>query len=84
VLVAETETGAMVGVAELSVRDDIPSLEGKRTGYVEGLYVTPEYRHTGLAQKMLQASRTWAREQNCVAFGSDRAERIIIDNSFTA
>lgn len=44
VLVAEDDVGLIVGFAEFSIRTDIPSLEGRRTGYVEGLYVMPEFR----------------------------------------
>jgi aminoglycoside 6'-N-acetyltransferase I len=81
-LVAESRSGAIVGFVELSIRNDLPGLHGRRTGYVEGLYVSPEVRSTGVAQKLLQASRSWAREQRCVAFASDRAGRIIVDRSF--
>ncbi len=45
-LVAENQCGAIVGFAELSIRDDLPGLEGKRTGYLEGLYVLPEIRQS--------------------------------------
>jgi aminoglycoside 6'-N-acetyltransferase I len=82
-LVAENKCGAIVAFAELSIRDDLPGLEGKRTGYVEGLYVLPEIRQTGVARKLLRASRSWAREQSCVAFASDRADRIVVDESFS-
>jgi len=81
-LVAEDRSGAIVGFAELSARDDVPGLEGTKTGYVEGLYVVPEARFRGVAWKLLQASRNWAHEQGCVAFASDRAERIVVDRSF--
>jgi aminoglycoside 6'-N-acetyltransferase I len=81
-LMAECRTGEIVGFAELSIRDDIPDLQGRRTGYVEGLYVLPELRHCGIAEKLLRASRAWAREQKCVAFASDRADRIIVDRTF--
>lgn len=82
VLVAESPPGAIVGFAELSIRDDLPGLEGKRVGYMEGLYLRPEVRHRGIALKLLQASRTWARQHKCTAFASDRADRIIIDKRY--
>jgi aminoglycoside 6'-N-acetyltransferase I len=82
VLMAETQSGAIVGFAELSIRRDVPGLRGSRTGYVEGLYVSPEFRHRGVAEKLLHASRAWAREQECVAFASDRADRIVVDKTF--
>jgi len=82
VLVAEGAAGALVGFAELSIREDVPGLEGKRAGYVEGLYVRPEVRRRGIARILLQASRKWARAQDCAAFASDRAGRIVEDKSF--
>ena len=83
VLMAQNGGGVIVGFAELSIRDDVPALHGIRTGYVEGLYVLPEARCRGVARKLLQASRSWAHERGCVAFASDRADRIIVDRSFT-
>lgn len=82
VMVAETLSGIVVGVVEFSVRTDIIGLEGKRAGYVEGLQVNPDARHQGIARKLMRASRDWARRQNCEAFASDRAERVVIDRSF--
>ena len=82
VMVAENADGAFVGFVELSIRTDVPGLEGKRAGYVEGLYVPPELRYRGIARTLLQASRTWARQQECEGFASDRADRIVIDQSF--
>ena len=82
VIVAENAEGVLVGFVELSIRIDVPGLLRRRAGYVEGLYVSPEVRHRGIARTLLQASRTWARQQKCDAFVSDRAGRIIVDRSF--
>jgi aminoglycoside 6'-N-acetyltransferase I len=82
VLVVERSEGEIIAFAELSVRMDLPSLEGERVGYVEGLYVIPRERNHGVARALLQASRKWAREQNCTACASDRAERVIIDSGY--
>lgn len=82
VMVAETPARDIVGFAELSIRSDIPALEGKRVGYVEGLYVRPDVRHRGIAKRLLEAARVWAAHQQCTDFASDRAGRIVIDRSF--
>jgi len=81
VLVA-LEGSTLVAFAELSIRDDIPGLTGKRVGYAEGLYVMPTFRTRGIARTLLVAAKSWARENNCEAFASDRAERIIVDPRF--
>jgi aminoglycoside 6'-N-acetyltransferase I len=82
VLLAETPAKAVLGFAELSIRTDIPGFEGKRVGYVEGLFVTPAVRHQGIAHQLLRASQAWARDQQCAAFASDRAGRLVLDASF--
>ena len=69
---------------ELSIRYDLLGLEGIRTGYVEGLYVVPEVRHTGLARRFLGAARNWAQDHGCRAFASDRADRVIVDRRFVS
>ena len=82
-LVAENPDRGIVGFVELSIRTDLAGFEGKRVGYVEGLYVLPEGRGCGIVRRLLRASRSWARQQKCDAFASDRADRIIVDRSFS-
>ncbi len=83
VLIAEDEHHTVIAFAELSIRTDLPGLEGQRAGYVEGLYIRPEVRGSNVAWRLLHESRRWARQQGCTIFASDRAERIIIDRSFS-
>jgi aminoglycoside 6'-N-acetyltransferase I len=81
VLVAE-EDGVLIGVAELSLRRDVAVLEGKLTGYVEGLFVRPAFRGRDVGLRSLRASQEWARGRGCVAFASDRADRVVVDRDF--
>ena len=80
--IAESADGRLIGVAELSIRTDLPSRLGQRVGYVEGLFVVPEARGQGIARALLQASREWARQQGCTGFASDRAGRTVIDRTY--
>lgn len=82
VLVAQNLAGVIVGFVELSIRVNVADLASKRVGYVEGLYVSPNFRHNGIGRKLLQASRIWTRRQKCTAFASDRADRLVIDWTF--
>ena len=82
VFVALSSDGHYVGLLELSIREDVPTLEGKRTGYIEGLYVIPEMRSRGVAFGLLERARRWARSLDCSAFASDRADRFVIDRRF--
>ena len=81
VFVAEAAS-KIVGVAELAIRSELPGIASERIGYVEGLYVKPQYRGMGVARTLLMASRAWAQDQRCTAFASDRAGRVVIDTSF--
>lgn len=77
------QTGpTMVAVMELSIRVDLKELSGKRVGYVEGLYVVPASRGSGIVRSLLRAARNWAQKAGCDSFASDRAERIIVDPTF--
>ena len=82
VLVVEDESGALIAVAELSIRYDVAGLLRKKTGYVEGLCVKPNWRSRGIARELLRASKRWARKNKCEAFASDRAGRVVIDKRF--
>jgi aminoglycoside 6'-N-acetyltransferase I len=79
VLVAITPDGTWLGFSEISIRTDLTETAHKKTGYIEGLYVIPEARFRGVGRALTQASCTWAREQHCTAFASDRAGRIVVD-----
>ena len=72
----------LIAFAELSTRDDIKELAGKKLGYIEALYVVPSFRHRGVARQLLSAARRWARQNRLEAFASDRAGRIIVDPHF--
>jgi aminoglycoside 6'-N-acetyltransferase I len=82
VFVVASASHQLVGLLELSIRQDVPGLEGKAAGYIEGLYLTPEIRFGAIARALIDTSRTWAREQACVGFASDRSGRFIVDKRF--
>ena len=42
---------------ELSLREDLPGTDGALTGYVEGLYVEPPHRASGLTRRLLRGAR---------------------------
>ena len=64
--------GMPAGFAQCQLRRDY--VEGTSTspvGYLEGIYVCPEYRGAGLARALLSRCEAWAREQGCSEFASD-------------
>lgn len=66
------EGGAPAGFAQAQLRRDY--VEGSSTspvGYLEGVYVEPDFRRRGFAQALLRACEAWARERGCSEFASD-------------
>lgn len=66
------EAGVPVGFAQCQLRHDY--VEGSQTspvGYLEGIFVQPEFRHRGLAKQLLGACERWAKEKGCLEFASD-------------
>ena len=64
----------------LSIRVDyVEGSDGSPTGYVEGIYVKPDYRKTGIAQTLLAAGEQWVKQKGCKQIGSD----ILLDNQLS-
>src|SRR5450631_1684290 len=66
-----TAHGALVGFAELSIRNIVDGCSTDRVAYLEGWYVVPESRRKGIGRALLQAAEQWATRQGCTEFGSD-------------
>jgi aminoglycoside 6'-N-acetyltransferase I len=67
-----TEESRPVGFAQCQLRSDY--VEGTKlspVGYLEGIYVEPEYRRRGIARALLRRCEQWAQEKGCAEFASD-------------
>lgn len=61
-----------VGFAQCSLRQDyVEGSASSPVGYLEGIYVRPDYRHRGLARALLSRCEDWSREKGCREMGSD-------------
>lgn len=61
-----------VGFAQCQLRRDyVEGTEHSPVGYLEGIYVEPDWRRNGIAGKLLSACESWARQQGCREFASD-------------
>jgi aminoglycoside 6'-N-acetyltransferase I len=40
-------------------------------GYIDTIYVCPDYRKKGIAQNLVKICEDWAREKGCVEFAGD-------------
>ena len=66
------DAATTIGFAEATVRVDyVNGCSTSPVGFLEGLYVRPEWRRRGAARLLCRAVETWAREQGCRELASD-------------
>jgi aminoglycoside 6'-N-acetyltransferase I len=71
-LIAFDTNDIAVGFAEATIRNDyVNGTEASPVGFLEGLYVTPEYRRSGLGRALVAAVERWTRDQGCNELASD-------------
>ncbi|MBO5145078.1 MAG: GNAT family N-acetyltransferase [Lachnospiraceae bacterium] len=60
------------GFAQCQLRHDyVEGTSSSPAGYLEGIYVEPEYRKQGYAGALLQRCEAWAKDKGCAEFASD-------------
>jgi aminoglycoside 6'-N-acetyltransferase I len=63
---------APIGFIEGSIRSDyVNGTETSPVGFVEGVYVTPEWRRKGIARQLFAAIGDWAQARGCRELASD-------------
>ncbi|WP_310602579.1 aminoglycoside 6'-N-acetyltransferase [Anaerosporobacter sp.] len=61
-----------VGFMSLSIRSDyVEGTDSSPVGYLEGIYVKPNYRKQGIAKALVDYAKKWAKEQECTELASD-------------
>lgn len=61
-----------IGFAQCQLRRDyVEGTDSSPVGYLEGIFVKPEYRSRGCARELLAACEDWARSLGCTEFASD-------------
>lgn len=64
--------GEPVGFAQCQLRRDyVEGTETSPVGYLEGIFVTEEFRHVGFAKELLRECERWAKKKGCTEFASD-------------
>ncbi len=71
VIVAELGRGKLVGFAEADLRPFADGCRSSPVGYLEGWYVAPELRRTGIGRALVGAAEDWARDLGCHEMASD-------------
>lgn len=71
VFVAVRDGGGLGGFAEVSIHPHALGCETHPVGYLEGWWVDPDLRRTGLGRRLLAAAEEWARAKGCREMASD-------------
>lgn len=72
-LLAEEEEGRIAGFAELGMRAYAEGCASTPVGYLEGIWVEPDRRKSGVGRALVEAGAAWARALGCRELASDRA-----------
>ena len=71
------EGGEAVAFLSLSIRSDyVEGSDSSPVGYIEGIYVKPEFRRKGIAEKMIDHAKEWSKKFDCSELASD----CVLDN----
>ena len=71
-MIARGHNAAVIAFAEATLRRDyVNGCTASPVGFLEGLYVDPEFRHRGIARKLCRAVEDWAASLGCSEFASD-------------
>lgn len=73
VFLARTQEGKCVGLLELSIRAYAEGCADPNPAYIEGIYVDPEFRQSGIASQLMESAESWARQRGCSEMASDTA-----------
>lgn len=69
---AYADTERPIGFAEASIRSDyVNGTETSPVGFLEGLYVHPQFRLKGVARELVAAVERWAASTGCLELASD-------------
>ena len=61
-----------VAFSQCQLRHDyVEGTHSSPVGYLEGIFVIPEYQHKGYAKELLTECEKWAKEKECTEFASD-------------
>lgn len=69
--IAENEDGTPLGFVELTIRSHAEGCAPGNIAYLEGWFVDPAFRGTGVGRALLAACEAWAKANDCREFASD-------------
>jgi len=66
------DSGKAVGFSHVLARHEyVIGTESSPVGYLEGVYVCPDYRSNDIAKTLVNMCENWSRERGCAEFASD-------------
>lgn len=68
---AGAEPARVVGMIEMAIRPHAPGSEDAPVPYIEGWYVTPEWRGKGLGRALVETGEAWGRAKGYARIASD-------------
>jgi len=72
ILLAKVRINKSVGFSIFSIRTDyVEGASISPTGYLEGIFVKPEFRKSGIAKEFLRLGEKWCKDNGCTQIGSD-------------
>lgn len=71
VLVADAGDRNLIGFLEVSIRPFVEDCETENVGYLEGWFVIPEYRRSGVGRSLVSGAEDWAKARGCTEMASD-------------
>jgi aminoglycoside 6'-N-acetyltransferase I len=71
IFLAERADGRPCGFLEASIRPYAEGAEARPIGYIEGWFVDPDMRRSGVGRALVEAAEDWARAQGCRQMASD-------------
>ncbi len=64
-----------IGFIIVSIRNDyVEGATTSPTGYLEAIYVQPQFQNQGIAKFLFEKGETWAYKRGCTEIGSDTWE----------
>ncbi|NHB95316.1 aminoglycoside 6'-N-acetyltransferase [Photorhabdus stackebrandtii] len=68
----QSDTNDFYGFAEASLRlEYVNGCSSSPVAYLEGIYIAPELRRKGLATRLVNQIKSWAKDHGCTEMASD-------------
>ena len=71
VLVADSGGGKLIGFLEASIRPFVEDCHTDHVGYLEGWFVEPHHRQSGVGRELVRNAESWAKQKGCTEMASD-------------